>query len=450
MRINRKVRESEKSEFRFFRQSDSPTFGKINLMAIKFLSISKKRFLLFLAVVGPGLITAMADNDAGGVATYTVAASLYGMSSQYFIILTTILLAVTQEIGARIAIVTGKGLGDLIREQYGARVAVVLFFFYFFVNQGVVLQNVTGLKSAIQLFGLPWQPILILACTVLVFLVILLNYKNLQRIFLITIIFYGTYIFSALLSHPNWGQAIKRSVVLPETSLITNLHYWFALIAVLGTTVTAWGQFFVNSYVADKGVKINQLQEEKAEVYVGSFLTNFFSWMIAVAVTYTIFVHGIRIEDAKQAALAIGPLAGHLAQSLFATGLLAASFLGLTIVPLATAYVFTEFFGYERTLNASFLKGRVFYTFFILQIALGLFVALFPKINLFGLTLYADYLNGAMLPVIFYFLIRFSEDKLIMGEKYISKGFSSWFLKISAVVITIAVFITFFGRLFKL
>lgn len=168
--------------------------------------------------------------------------------------------------------------------------------------------------------------------------------------------------------------------------------------------------------------------------------------MIAIAVTYTLFVNRIAITDGYGAALAIRPLAGNLAYGLFATGLLAASFLGLTIVPLATAYVFTELFGYERTLNASFGKGRVFYTFFILQVLIGLATALFPKVNLFGLTLYADYLNGAMLPVIFYFLIRFSEDKIIMGEKYISKGFSSWFLKLSAICISVAVFATLFGH----
>ncbi|HYV33725.1 MAG TPA: divalent metal cation transporter, partial [Candidatus Limnocylindria bacterium] len=234
----------------------------------------------------------------------------------------------------------------------------------------------------------------------------------------------------------------------PNRAYLTDLGYWFALIAVLGTTVTAWGQFFVNSYVADKGLKPEQLKAEQAEVYAGSFLTNFFSWMIAVAVTYTLFANRIVVSDAFQAALAIKPVAGALSSTLFATGLLAASFLGLTIVPLATAYVFTEFFGYERTLNASFLKGKVFYTFFILQIALGLSVALFPKINLFGITLYADYLNGAMLPVIFYFLIKFSGNKEIMGEKYITKGFSKWFLKISAVVISIAVIATFVGKVF--
>jgi NRAMP (natural resistance-associated macrophage protein)-like metal ion transporter len=412
---------------------------------------NKRQILIFLAVVGPGLITAMADNDAGGVATYSVAAALYGMSSQYFIVLTTVLLAVTQEIGARIAIVTGSGLGDLIREHYGVRVAVFLFIAYFVVNQGVVLQDVTGLKSSIQLLDsvrwLPWQAVLTVCCLLLITLVVKLNYKNLQRIFLVTIVFYATYIFSAILSRPNWGQAIKLSLFVPDRAYVGDLHYWFTLIAVLGTTVTAWGQFFVHSYIADKGLKPEHLKEEKAEVYAGAFLTNFFSWMIAVAVTYTIFVNHKVITDAATAAMAIRPLAGNLSYGLFATGLLAASFLGLTIVPLATAYVFTELFGYERTLNASFLKGRVFYSFFIVQIIIGLIVALFPKINLFGLTLYADYLNGAMVPVIFFFLIKFSEDKLIMGERYITKGFSKWFLRGSAFFITLAVAATIVGGL---
>lgn len=412
---------------------------------------NKGRFILFLAVLGPGLITAMADNDAAGVATYSVAASLYGMSSQYFVILTTILLAVTQDIGSRIAIVTGKGLGDLIRENYGVKTAVFLFIIYFIVNQAVILQDVTGLKSAILLFNFPWwvawlhwQGILILVCLILVLMVVFLNFRNLQRIFFVTILFYATYIFSAILSKPNWGEAIKRSLFIPQAHLIGNMHYWFTVIAVLGTTVTAWGQFFINSFVADKGIKIEQLKEERVEVYFGAFLTNFFSWMIAVAVTYTLFVNGKVIVDAQTAALAIKPLAGSLSYGLFAVGLLAASLLGLTIVPLATAYVFTELFGYERTLNASFGKGKAFYVFFILQIILGLFVALFPQINLFGFTLYGNYLNGAILPLIFYFLIRFSEDKQIMGE-HISKGFGSWFLKGSAIFITLAVIVSLVG-----
>lgn len=405
----------------------------------------KQQLLIFLAIVGPGLITAVADNDAAGVATYSVAASLYGMSSQYLIIVTTLLLAITQEIGVRIAIVTGKGLGDLIREHYGVRVAAAIFLAYFFVNQAVVVQEVSGLKAAIQLFDLPWQLILISICALLILLVIRLNFKNLQRIFLFTILFYATYIFSAVLAHPNWGQALKESLILPNRSYLSSPGYWFTIIAVLGTTVTAWGQFFVNSFMADKGLKPDQLKLARWEVYFGAVVTNFFSWMIAIAVTYTLFIHHQVVTDGFIAARAIEPFAGALSATLFATGLLAASFLGLTIVPLATAYVFTELFGYERTLDANFAKGRAFYTFFISQIVLGLIITLFPKINLFGLTLYANYLNGAILPVIFYFLIRFSENPQIMGE-FISKGFSKWFLRAAAVIIALAVITTFFSQ----
>lgn len=404
----------------------------------------KIHILIFLAVAGPGLITAVADNDASGVATYTVAASLYGMSSQFLVLLTTLLLGVTQEVGARIAIVTGKGLGDLIREHFGARVAVVIFIVYFFANQAVILQDVSGLKSSIQLFGLPWQPVLIVACVLLILLVVWLNFKSLQRIFLVTILFYAVYIFSAVLSHPNWGQSLKESLILPQRQFLTNSGYWLALIAVLGTTVTAWGQFFINSFMADKGLKPHQLKQARWEVYFGAFLTNFLSWMMAIAVTYTLFAHHIVVVDGYTAGLAIKPLAGALSGTLFAVGLLAASFLGLTIIPLATSYVFTELFGYERTLNASFTKGRAFYVFFIIQILLGLLISLFPKINLFNITIWANYLNGAILPIIFYFVIKIAENSAIMGE-YISTGFSKWYLRGASLVILIATVVTLFG-----
>ena len=414
---------------------------------INFFKRFKLQLVLFFAVLGPGLITAVADNDAGGVATYSVAASVYGMASQSFVPLTILLLAITQEIGARIAIVTGKGLGDLIRENYGAKVSVFVFLLYFVVNQGVVLQNVSGMKSALQLFGLPWQMSLIFACLLLIALVISLSYKNLQRLFLITILFYVTYIVSAFLSHPNWKEAIDNSFLFAQKQHLLNPAYWFTVIAVLGTTVTAWGQFFVNSYITDKGLKPEQLKTERVEVYLGSVLTHFFSLLLTVAVTYTLYKVGIHVSDGFGAAMAIKPLAGNLSYVLFAAGLFAASFLGLTIVPLATAYAFTEFFGYERSLNSGFTKGKVFYVFFILQIALSLIISMFPKVNLFRLTIYTDFLNGAILPLILFFLIRFSENKELMGTEYASKGFAKWFVRIAAIVILFAVVASIFGRL---
>ncbi len=398
------------------------------------------------AVLGPGLITAVADNDAGGVATYTVAAALYGMASQYFIIPTTLLLAVTQEIGARISIVTGKGIGDLIRERHGVRVAALVFLFYCVVNQGVVLQNISGLKAALQFFNYPWQISLVITCVVLMIAVVKLNYQRLQKVFLTMILFYIAYVVSAFLSHPNWAEAVRESFVMPRNVNVWNMGYWFSLIAVLGTTITAWGQFFVSSYIVDKGLTVDELPEEKLEIYGGAFITNFFSWMIALSVTYTLFVHKIPVNSAADAALAIKPFAGAFASALFGAGLFGASLLGLTIVPLATSYVFTELFGYERTLNASFKKGLPFYVFFIIQIVFGIVAALFPQINLFKVTLYADYLNGAMLPVIFYFLISFSENKEIMGE-HVSGPLTKLFVRVSAVIISIAVAVTFVGKI---
>ncbi len=402
----------------------------------------KKRILIFLAIVGPGLITAVADNDASGVATYTVAASMYGMASQYLVIPTTILLAVTQEIGARISIVTGKGLGSLIREKYGVKMSIGIFLLYFFVNQTVVLQNVTGLKSSIQLFGFPWQIVLFLTCILLVLMVIKLNFKKLQKIFLFMILFYVAYVISAILVNPDWGEAIQESFILPKKVDLLDANYWFSLIAVLGTTVTLWGQFFISSYIVDKGLTKSDLKFNKVEVYGGAFLTNFLSWMMAIAVTFTLFANKIIVTDGFEAAKAIEPLAGSFSSSLFAIGLFAASILGLFIVPLATAYVFTEMFGYERTLNVDFKTGKVFYVFFVLQILISLVIALFPGVNLFSLTLLGNYINGAALPIIFYFIIKFSESKELMGE-HVSKGFGKYFVRLALVVIVLAVSTSF-------
>ncbi|MDO8626517.1 MAG: divalent metal cation transporter [Candidatus Magasanikbacteria bacterium] len=408
-----------------------------------------KYWPVFLAVVGPGIITAVADNDAGGVATYTVAAAMYGMASQYLVVPTTFLLALTQGIGAKLAIVTGKGLGALIRENYGVRVSVVIFLIYFVVNQGVVLQNISGLKASLQLFNAPWQLSLILACLALTVFVIVFNFKSIQRVFLFMILFYIAYVVSAFLAGPNWGQAARESFVWPRLVNVWDARYWFSLIAVLGTTITAWGQFFVASFIVDKGTRASQLKAEQAEIYGGALVTNFFSWMIALSVTYTLFAHKIVVSSAGEAALAMAPFAGKMSSFLFAGGLFGASLLGLTIVPLATAYVFTEMLGFERTLNSKFKSGRPFYIFFMIQILIGLLAALLPSTNLFTLTLYADFLNGAMLPIIFYFLIRFSEDKAIMGER-VSGRVTRFIIRLAAILIILAVVVTFVGKIFGL
>jgi Mn2+/Fe2+ NRAMP family transporter len=408
---------------------------------------NRRRILLFLAVLGPGLITAIADNDAGGVATYTVAASLYGVASQFLIIPTTLLLALTQDVGARLAVVTRKGLADLIREQYGIKVSALVFTLYYVVNQGVVLQNISGLKASYELFNIPSQIPLVLTCILLIAFVVRFSYKNLQKIFFLLLFFYFSYVIVAVIVHPDW-IALAKETVYPQ-KIQMNVTYWFSLIAVLGTTVTAWGQFFVSSYINDKKLVVEQLKYERLEIYVGAILTNLLSFMIAVAVASTLFVTHTVVSGGADAALALKPLAGESAFALFATGLFGASILGLTIVPLATAYVFAELFGYEGSLDTDFKSGRLFYLFFIIQIVFALLATLIPQVNLFRLTLYVDFLNGATLPFIFFFLIRFSEDPEIMGE-HVLKGFSKIFLRVSAVLIMIAVLVSTFGKIFKI
>lgn len=404
-----------------------------------------RRFGIFFVVLGPGLITAIADNDAGGIATYTVTASMFGIASQFLVIPTTFVLGFTQEIGARIAVVTRKGLADLIREQYGIRIAAVVFLFYFVVNQGVVLQNISGLKASIRLLNIPWQLPLILTCTVLVTTVVRFSYKSLQRIFLILIFFYLSYVAVAWLTKPDWVSLFQETVVPEKITL--GLNFWFSIIAVLGTTITAWGQFFVSSYINDKKLSIEQMKYEKYEIYFGAFLTNVISYLIAVAVTQTLFNNHIVVSNAASAALALKPLAGEGAFILFSAGLFGASLLGLTIIPLATAYVFAELFGFEGSLDTDFRKGRLFYLFFILQIGIALIITLFPQVNLFDITLYVDFLNGAMLPLIFFFLAKFGSDKDLM-EKYALSQPMKITLYVVGFLITSVVVLSTFGKIF--
>lgn len=413
---------------------------------IEFLHRNKRRFLLLIAVIGPGLITAFADNDAGGIATYSVAAARFGYGMLTIMIPITIVLAVTQEIGARMAVVTGKGLGDLIRERFGIKISILVFIVVFVVNFGVVLQDTSGLKSALGLFGLNevvFTPIFLL---LLFLFIVKSNFSKIEKFFLFLIFFYLTYLFSALLAGPNWKQAMQ-SVVTPPKEL--SIEYLVTSVAVLGTTVTIWGQFFINSYVKDKKLPVSKLKYEQLEIYVSSILSNISTWFIMLAVIATIYINGIAIQGAADAALAIEPFAGSLAKILFGVGLLVAGLLGCAIVPLSTAYAFSEFFGYEGSLDSNFKKSRLFYGFFIFQIILALLFVLQPNFSLFQFTLYADFLNGLAVPVIFFFLFRLSNDTELMG-KHKNTRVQNILLVGSGMVITIAAIVGLIGKILNL
>jgi len=402
------------------------------------------KIFILLAVVGPGLITAFADNDAGGVATYSVAASKFGYSMLTTLIPITIVLMVTQEIGSRLAVVSGKGLGDLIREKFGIRVSVLIFALLFFVNFGVIIQDVGGLKDGLALFHLNLWIFMPVVIAFLFFFITKASYAKVEKFFLFLIFFYIAYFVSAVLAKPDWGL-VGKSLVMPVGKV--SFDYLYTSIAVLGTTVTAWGQFFINSYVKDKKLTVDRIGYNRLEIYVGAFLTDIVTLFMMVAVAATVFAHNVQIQGAADAALAIKPFAGDLAGVMFGAGLIVAGFIGAAIVPLATAYAFSEFFGYEGSLDVNFSKSRLFYGFFIVQVLLGVAAVSYPNFALFKFTLYADFINGLFLPIIFFFLYKFANDREIMG-KYRNNHIQNVLLIGSGLVITIASLVGGVGKAF--
>jgi len=394
----------------------------------------KRRLLIALALIGPGIITAVADNDAAGISSFSIAASTFGYQIMIILIPIMVLLAVTQEIGARIAIVAEKGLADLIRERYGVRLAIAMYLLLFLVNLAVVVMDVAGLKAALSLFGLNPTMFLPMIIAGLFAFVVFSNYTIVERFFFVLVLFYITYVASAFLAKPDWGQAVT-SLVIPQGGITP--RFFYVAIAIVGTTVTAWGQFFINSYVKDKRITLEHLRYNRIEIYLGALITVTLTFFTMVAVAATLFTHNIAIADAADAALAIAPFAGAFATVLFGVGLLFAGVLGCIVVALTTAYAFSEFFGYSGSLDESFRKSRLFYTTLLVQLSIGTIVAMLPGVSLFRITLIANFINGLILPVIFYFLYQFANNEAVMG-RYTNTKFQNWMLAGSAVVIVLA------------
>lgn len=388
-----------------------------------------------MAVFGPATITAISDNDGAGVATYSLAGAKFGYSILFILLIVTILLAVTQEMGVRIASVTGKGLGDLIRERYGIKISVFVFSILMIANIGTIIADFSAVKAVTLMFNIPSAPFIIGTAIICILLVAKGNYRNTQKIFLFGIILYFSYVFSAFKAAPDWGLALK-SVFVP-TGLQFTKEYFLAAIAVLGTTITPWGQFFVHSYVIDKKLGVRHLKYLQFETYFGAFLTDFFSFFMIVATAATLYVNNISLVSGEQAAIAIRPFAGHLAATLFGIGLINAGIMGILIVGLSTAYAFAEFFGVEGSLDAPVERGLLFYGIFIFQMIIAAGIVILPSISLFQIVFYTQALNGILLPFIFYFLLKITNNKEIMGEHTNSRGFN-YFVVVSSVIIVLA------------
>jgi len=295
------------------------------------------------------------------------------------------------------------------------------------------------------MFRLPILPLMISVVVFSYLLVAKGNYRVNQRVFLLAIILYFSYIFSAFRAKPNWGEALTN--LFYPTNFVLNKEYLFGAIAVLGTTITPWGQFFVQSFVIDKKLTIDKLKYSQSETYFGAFLTNFFSFFMIVATAAILFTHKITLASGEQAALAIRPFAGELASLLFGIGLINAALMGIIIISLTTAYAFSEFFGYEGSLDAPFERGKIFYVIFVTQLLIAFGLVLIPSISLFKIVFYTQSLNSILLPFVFYFLLRITNNKGLMGKHTNGKFynvlvvFSSILIVISALIVIINSFL---------
>lgn len=399
----------------------------------------KTKIVLFLSIFGPATIAAMADNDATGVATYAIAGAKLGYPILFLLVWVTILLGITQEMGMRLSLVTRKGLGDLIRENMGIKASLLIFSCLFISNMGNIIVNVAAFKTTAHMLNLPAIP-LAAAMIIITFLFVTKGtYKITQNIMLVSCFFYLAYIFSAFKSNPNWPVALSNLAWPHGVNFDSNYLKMYAVIGlgVLGTTITPWGQFFISSFGLDKKIEKGKLIFSQLETYWGAFLTDFFSFFMIVATAATLFVNKIPIESGEQAARAIEPFAGRLAGSLFAFGIMNAGFMGIVIIGLSTTYAFSEFFGYSGSLDHSFTKSKTFYLLFLAQLIIAFLIVLLPFVNLFQIVIATQILNAMALPPIFYFLIKFTGDKKIMGV-YVNNTFQRWFAIMGTVVIACA------------
>ncbi len=409
-----------------------------------------RNVVILLSVFGPATITAMADNDAGGVATYSLAGATLGYPILFLLFIVTILLGITQEMGMRLTLVTRRGLADLIREKFGIKVSLFIFGGLFIANLGTVMTEVSAIKTTSGMLNIPAAPFVFIVLVIAFLFITRGNYRLTQNIMLLVSLFYITYVISAVKAKPDWNLALTN-MFYPHGVAWTRqyvINYLVIGMGVLGTTITPWGQFFISSFAGDKKMEKDTLKYSQFETYLGAFWTDFFSFFMIVATASTLFVRGIPLVSGEQAALAIRPFAGDLAGTLFAVGILAAAFMGLVVVPLSTAYAFSEFFGLSGSLDSDYHSSKTFYILFIVQLILAAAVTAVPGVSVFHLALITQTLNAMILPLVFYYLIKLTSAKDVMGS-HANSGFQKNFTAIASLFIVIASVFTVLAVVFR-
>jgi NRAMP (natural resistance-associated macrophage protein)-like metal ion transporter len=408
---------------------------------MKVLRRWRTRILIFFAVVGPGFITANVDNDAGGIWTYSSAGAQFGHALLWSLIPITIALIVVQEICARMGAVTGKGLSDLIREEFGLRITFFMMVGILIVNFGNIFAEFAGIAGSLELFGLS-KYITVPLCAVIVWLIVVKGqYKSVEKVFLAASFFYLTYIFAGILAKPAWKDALIATVVPPPKHQLLQRDYLFMFIATVGTTIAPWMQFYLQSSIVEKGVTRRQYKTSRLDVITGCIFTDIVAWFIIVACAATLYVHGYhKIADAKDAAQALHPLAGDYAYILFAMGLFNASLFAASILPLSTAYTVCEGLGFESGVGKRFSEAPVFYWLYTILIAAGAGVILIPNLPLVRISILSQVVNGIAIPVVLVFMLLLVNKKELMGEYVNSRLYNviAWSTTVIMTVLSIA------------
>ncbi len=408
------------------------------------MTLPKKNFwrnlIIFLSVMGPGIITANVDNDAGGITTYSVAGAHFGYSLIWSFIPIIIALVIIQEMCSRMAVVTGKGLADLIREEFGVKVTFYAMIVLIFSNLFNTISEFAGIAASAELFGIN-KFILVPLCAIFIWwLIVKGTYKSVEKIFLLACLFYLSYVLSGFLSKPNWKEVAQSSI---RPALHFDKAYLFMLIGVIGTTIAPWMQFYQQSSVVEKGIKIEDYKFARWDVIIGAFVVNAIAIFIVVVCASTLFKHGIRIETAKDAAEALRPLAGDYCFYLFAFGLFNASIFSACILPLSTAYSVCEGMGWEVGVNRRFRQAPQFYTLYTLIIAIGAAVILLPNVKLVPIMLISQATNGILLPFVLIFMLLLINNKRLMGNFTNSKIYNILTIIVIVAMITLSIFLFF-------
>jgi Mn2+/Fe2+ NRAMP family transporter len=404
-------------------------------------NMRRSRLIVFLSVIGPGFIAGNAGNDAGGIATYSIVGAREGYGMLWALVLITFALAVVQEMSARMGVVTGKGFSDLVREEFGIRTTFAVMALFVFANLTVTIAEFAGIAASIELFGVSKYISVPVSAFIVWFIVVKGNFMQVERFLIAISMIYLTYVFSGFMANPPWGE-VARQIALPRIKF--DRDYILLFITMVGTTITPYMQFYLQSAVVDKGVRIDEYRIARFDVYAGSFMTVFIAFFIILATGTILHPAGVAVDSAEDAARALEPLAGDFASHLFAIGLLNASFLAAFVLPLATAYGLSEAFGWESGVNKTFREAPQFLGFYTAFIIIGAGTILLPNAPLIKIMFLSQTINGILLPIVLIIMLKLVNSPSIMGEHVNSKRMNiiTWITCSILILLTVMLLVT--------